>query len=229
MTLKEAIYDIREGLKILNIDSDMTDRQIQFLMRIYRSIVIRQHIINNPGEHRDMLTQTLYMPLELVPDNRFPEYSTSGFTVLRTTDKLPNIVGQQMYKEYEVRLDSLLGSEIEMVHKSRAANFLYAPVSFIYGFRDDNEYIYVVSKNTQYKNLTRLTVTAILEEPEDELKVHKDIVELERYPITTNLWGNVKDMVIQYVIREMSVPVDLLNDKRDEQLQSTGNTTKTQK
>jgi len=218
MTLKEGIYDIREAMKLLSIDSDVTDRQISFLMRIYRATVIRQHITNNPGEHRDMLTQSLYMLLELNTSTRFPEYSSVGYSILSTVQALPNIIGQQMYKEYEVRIDSELGTEIEMMHKDRVSEYVHAPDGFIYGFREDNGKLYFISKNPSHKYLSRVIVSAILENPEDELNIHLNINELIRYPITIGLWGVVKDMIIQHIANEMNVPIDLLNDKKDGQL-----------
>jgi len=221
MTYKEGIYDVRESMKMNSIDSDITDRQIAFLMRIYRATVVRQFITNNPGEHRDMLSQSLYMELELVPKNRFPSYSDSSYTLLSTKLSLPNIIGQQMYKEYEVRIDDMVGVELEMIHKDRIVEVRYAPDNFIYGYREDDGKLKFVGKNKQYKNLTRVVVTAILENPEDELDVNPNMDELVRYPITAHLWATVKDMIMQQIAKEMNVPMDLLNDKRDEQ-SSTG-------
>lgn len=221
MTPKEGIYDVREGLKLLNIDTDTTDRHIMFLMNLYRDTVIRQHITNNPGEYRNMLCQVLYMEVELVDDSQFPDRLTFGTTMLCTKKVLPNIVGQQMYKEIEVRTISRLGQEVEITHKERAQQVKYAPEGFIYGYRDIDGKLYFVSKNAVHKNLTQVVVTAILENPESILDVHDDIGELEVYPLTYNLWVTVKNMVLQHISREMSTPIDKIANNNDDQ-ENTG-------
>lgn len=224
MTFKECIYDVREALKLLSIDSDTTDRQIAFLMHNYRATVIRQFMTNNPGEYRDMLTQSLYMETELVDNSRFPLYGTLGYTILSTKLALPNIVGQQMYKEIEVRSLDIVGAEIEIIGKVRATEVKYAPSNFIYGYRDDDGKLYFVSNNSQYKAIKQVVVTAVLENPEDELTIHNSSGDLGEYPITSHLWVTVKEMVVNHIARSLSIPIDIINNKRDEQL-----TTGTQK
>ena len=217
MTLKEGIYDIRENLKLLNIDSDTTDRHIVFLMNLFRAVIIRQFFTNNPGEHRDMLTQTLYMELELVDKSRFPLYDTIDSTLLATKLALPNIIGQQLYKEIEVRTIERIGAEVEILHKDRVSEVLYAPKNFIYGFREDDGKLYLFGNSPMYKNLTQITVTAVLEDPESILTIHSSNDDLDIYPITSHLWVTVKGMVVEHISKEMSVPKDLVNDNRDEQ------------
>jgi hypothetical protein len=218
MTFKEALYDIRESVKALNIDSDLTDRQIAFLMRIFRSLVIRQFITNNPGENREMLTQTLRMELELVDRSRFPSYITTGTTLLSTKITLPNIVGPMMYKHIDIRPVDIIGTEIEFIHKSRAVDIEFAPVNFIYGFREDDGKIYLVSSNSQYKNLTSVNVTAVFENPEEVHELNGFLTDLDVYPITSNLWVNIKEMILQHIVKEMSIPIDTISNKNDEQL-----------
>jgi hypothetical protein len=218
MTLKEAIYDVRESMKALSIDSDLTNRQITFLMRLFRSMVIRQFIVNNPGENRDMLTQTLYMELELVDRSRFPDNKALGFTLLSTKKAIPNVISPQMYKDLEVRTIDRLGDEIEVVGKNRAIEIQYAPKGFIYGYREDDGKLYLISNDTRYKTLTLVTVTAILEDPEDLLFVHDSIADLDVYPITSALWIAVKELILKHISNEMMIPIDTIKDNRDAQL-----------
>jgi hypothetical protein len=227
MTPKEGIYDVREGLKLLNIDSDTTDRHIMFLMNLYRATIIRQHITNNPGEYRNMLCQVLYMEVELVDESQFPDKFDFGTTMLVTKKALPNIIGQQMYKELEVRTIGRLGIEVEITHKERAQQYKYAPEGFIYGYRDTDGKLYFISKNSVYKNLTQVSVTTILEDPETILDINDLMTDLDVYPITYNLWVTVKDMVLNHLSRELGVISDKLTNNNDDQ-ESTGQTTKAQ-
>ena len=218
MTFKEAIYDIREGLKLLSIDSDFTDRQIAFLLRTYRGTVIRQFLTNNPGEHRDILTQTLYMVLEDVDLSRFPDEIQNTTTLRGSIKTIPNIIGQQMYKEIVVRTVERLGKEIEIVHKDRAQFYLYAPKGFIYGYVDDDSKLYLISSDPVYKNIGQVTVTAIFEDPEAIIDINELSGDLDLYPITSHLWASVKSMTLEHIARQLSLPIDTINDKADEQL-----------
>lgn len=218
MTFKEAIYDIREALKLLSIDSDFTDRRIIFLMNMYRSTIIRQFITNYPGESRHMFTQSLYMELELIDESRFPDKYLTGFTVLSSKLTLPKTVGYQMYKDLEIRTVGITGTEVEVVNKTRATQVKYAPKGFIYAFVDNDDKLYFVSSNTQYKNLSQVIVTCILEDPQQESVINNTDLELTTYPVSLNTWETIKGMVVAEIARTMGVPVDVLNNKRDEQL-----------
>jgi len=222
MTYKEVIYGIREGINALSIESDFTDRYILFLINQFRATVVRQHLTNNPGEYRNQLTQTLFLELELVDNSRFPELLNTNYTILATTKVLPNIIGQQMYKEIEVRTISRLGEEIEMSHKERLIHFQYAPEGFIFGYRDNDGKIYLISKNILHKSLSQITVEAIFESPELVSSINGMEAELETYPITFGLWTVVKDMVIQQLAREMATPTDTVTDNADNTI-NTGN------
>lgn len=221
MTLNECLYDIRESLKLLNIDSDKTDRHIIFLMNTYRSLVIRQQVSNKPGEFRNQLTQTLYMQLELVDKTRFPQYATTGVDILSTVKVLPSTIGEQLYKDIEINPVNLLGPEIEVISKSRAKEINFAPKGFVYAFREDDGKIKFLSPHLTSLNLSEVAVTVILEDPESILTIHDSIEDLDIYPITANLWINVKQMVMEHIAREMSVPTDLINNAKDDQEQST--------
>lgn len=216
MTFKEVIYDIRESLNSYNIDSEITDRYIAFSIRNARSLVLRQHMANNPGEYRNQLTQTVYMDVEQVSYSQYPAMIPLDTYLLATTQVLPNIVGEQMYKEIEVRSVERLGSEIEMLDKIRAVQFKYAPNGFIYGWRENDGKLYFVSTNLQYLNLKQVVVTAIFEDPEAAYLLNDGNGEIEEYPITANLWINVKEMVIQQLLRKFGIPTDKLNNENED-------------
>ena len=228
MTFKESVYDIREAINALNIDSDFTDRHIIFLMNQYRAVVIRQHITNNPGEYRNQLMQTLFMELELVDSSQFPEFYKVNLTVLATKKVIPNIIGQQMYKEIEVRTIERLGTEVEISHKERLSNVLYAPLGFIFGYRDVDGKLYLTSRSVLHKSLTKITVSDIFEDPEVILDIHGLSTDLEVYPISFNLWVTVKEMVVQHLLKELSIPTDTVVNNSDDTLPN-GATTETQK
>jgi len=221
MTIKEGIYDIRESLNVYNIDSEVSNRHIFFLMNTYRRQIVRQHIQKNPGEYRDQLTQTLYYTLEDVDNSRFPDKLAAGITVRRTSMEIPNIIGQQIFKDIVVRPLERLEQEIEVIHKERAAEISYAPTGFIYAYMDDDRRLYLVSKNSLHKFMSQLTVTAVLENPTDIEAINTLTTELENYPLPANLWASVRALVLENIARKFNITIDTLNDKTDEQAPST--------
>jgi len=217
MTIKEGIYDIRETLKSFNQDSEISNRHIYFLMNINRRKVIRQHIQKNPGEYRDQLTQTLDCALETVDISRFPISLPVETNIRRTVDVIPDIIGQQVYKDMEVRPIERLQYEIEMVHKTRATEIAYAPKGFVYGFMDDDRHIYLLGQDIAHEFLERIVVTAILEDPKDAESINGS--EITEYYLPAHLWVNVKQMVLNSI--QLGVPMDTLNDDTDEQMSQT--------
>jgi len=221
MTIKEGIYDIRESLNSYNIDSEMSNRQIFFLMNTYRRQIVRQFIQKHPGEHRDQLTQTLYYALENVDSSRFPDKITTEFNIRRTAKDIPNIIGQQIYKEIEVRPINRLEQEIEVMHKDRMSEVQFAPFGFIYAYIDDDRRLYLFSRESLHKFMGQLTVTAILENPEDIVVINELTTDLEDYPLPAQLWVGVKAFVLQDIGRKFGIVIDTLNDKADEQAPNT--------
>ncbi len=221
MTIKEGIYDIREAINAYNIDSEVSNRHIYFLMNTFRRQIVRQHVQRNPGEHRDQLTQTLYYALENVDNSRFPENFLTEFTVRRTSANIPNIIGQQIFKEIEVRNLERLEMEIEVIHKSRAAEIAYAPKGFIYAYLDDDRRLYLVSTDSLHIMMEQITVTAILENPSDIEDINNMTTELEDYPLPSQMWARVRELVLQSISQKFAVPLDILNDNIDEQIPNT--------
>ena len=217
MTIKEGIYDIRESLNAYSIDEEISNRHIYYLMNTYRRQVIRQHIKRNPGEFRDQLTQTLYYTIENVNESRFPEFFTTDYIVRRTSKKIPLIVGEQIYKDIVVRPLTRLSQEIEVINKARAHEIQYAPKGFIYAYVDDDRYLYVIGPVDNLSNfLDKITVTAILEDPKDIEDINSLTADLVEYPLTGNLWTQVRALVLQNLAPKLSVSIDTINNNNDD-------------
>lgn len=216
MTFKEVIYDVREALKLHNVDSDVTDRHIAFLIRNARALVLRQFVANNPGEYRNQLTQTIHIPLTLVDTSQFPEITTLGHTLLSSDYAVPNIIGEQMYKDIEVRNIGLISEEIQILDKVRVSEYLYAPNGFIYGWRENDGKLYLIGKDLQYKFLQAVTITAIFEDPEEAFQLNNENEDIVTYPITGALWLNVKEIVVATLLKQLGMPTDAINNENED-------------
>lgn len=214
MTIKEGIYDIRETLKSYNIDSEISNRHIYYLMNMYRRQIIRQHIQRNPGEWRDQLTQTMFFSMWSIDSSRFPSNITTDMTITKTVLPVPAVVGQDIFKSLEVRPVDRLSFEIEMIPKSRAVEVQYAPKGFVYGYIDDDRFLFLLGRDSLHKFMGQITVTAILEDPKDAESLDSTL-EVTEYYLPANLWVNVKSQVLKNI--DFNIPIDTLNNDKDNQ------------
>jgi len=209
MTIKEGIYDIREALHSYNVDSEVSNRHIYFLMVSARRKVIREHINRKPGEWRDQMTQTIVYDLEKV---------TQSYTdvllgeMVRTTNPVPNAIGWDVFKNYEIRPIDRISREIEVIDKTRAVEVGYANKGFIYAFKDDDNYFYFLSKDTPVL-IEKVVITSILEDPKDAEEITGE--EVEDFYLPTNMWAQVKSIVLSQF--RQAPNLDTVNEGLDTQ------------
>lgn len=213
MTRAELISDIREILRDHSIDSEISDRSILFQIRTKRAKYLRQREDRERFEYRDQFYQTVYMDLEIVGDTEITSLTTGG-TTLRTVKALPNIIGREIYDHLKVRTAD--GTRIEVISKSRADYLKGAPDGFIYCFKRDDGKLQLEGKDAVYKNLTKLSVQAILEDPEDIVDLNDLTTHLTDYPITGELWEIIKSEIVNLFLTSKNIPIDTLNNDADD-------------
>jgi len=212
MTIKEGIYDIREAFNSYSNDSELSNRHIYFLMKTARRKVVREHIERKPGEWRDQMTQTIVFDLE---ETSLDYLGTLG-SIKRTTLQVPPAIGWDIFKPYLVRPIDRLSEEIELLSKERIVEIQYANKGFIYGFIDDDRYLYLIKPNSAVL-LTKVAITSILEDPMDAELITGE--EVEDFYLPGNMWLRVKEMVLAQL---RSNPVlDTVNDGKDIQKAGT--------
>jgi len=213
------ISDVREILRKHNIDSEIADRHIMFLTRTKRAKYLRQRELREMGEYKDQFTQSIFMDLELTNSSRVSTLATDG-TVLRTVKALPNIVGREIFDHLDVRTVDFTGKEIEVLNKTRVMEVTNAPEGFIYCYKEDDGKLYFFSKTSVHKNLAKVVVQCILEDPEDIIDLNNLTTPLSNYPITGELWEVVRIEVIEELLRSSGIPIDTLNNKADDAAQA---------
>ncbi len=215
MKRSELISDVREILRTHNIDSEIADRHIMFLVRTKRAKYLRQREMREMEEYGDQFKQSVFMSTELVDSSRVSTLLTGG-TILRTVNSLPNIVGREILKHMDVRTVDYTGKEIEVLNKERISLVEYAPEGFIYCYKEDDGRIYFKGTDDVHKTLTQVVVQCILEDPEDIVELNGLTSQLENYPITGSVWEIVRPEIIQELLRSMSIPIDTLNNDADD-------------
>ena len=219
MKRSELIADVREILREYSIDSEVADRHIMFLTRTKRAKYLRQREVRELGEYRDQFQQRVVMTLELV-DSTTGTLPT-GYTLLRTVKKLPNIVGREIFKSLDIRTVNIIGQEIEVLNKARFSSVDYTPIGFIYAYKDDDGYIWLKAPNDSYKFLTEIQVTTILEDPEEIVSLMNMTTHLEDYPITGELWETIRPEILNELLRSKQTPIDVLNNNADDGAKSS--------
>ena len=216
MTRAEIISDVRELLRKHNIDSEIADRHILFLTRTKRAKYLRQREMREMGEYKDQFYQSLFLELELVDSSRIPTILPTGGTVLRTKKSIPNIVGREIFDHMDVRTVEYTGKEIEVLDKIRISSVDSAPDGFIYCYKEDDGKLYFYSTGVVHKNLNRVVVQCILEDPEDIVAINELTEPLTDYPITGEVWEIVRNEIIQLLTGGSTIPIDTLNNKADD-------------
>ena len=216
MKKTELISDVREILRAHNIDSEIADRHILFLVRTKRAKYLRQREMREMEEYGDMFKQSIFMALELVDASRYPGVNL-GATVLRTVKALPNIVGREILKHMDIRTVEYTGKEFEVLSKERASNVAKAPPGFIYTYKeDDGRLLFYSPTSNVHKTLQQVVVQVILEDPEDIVDLNDLTTPLEDYPITGELWEIIRPEIIQELLMSLGISIDTLNDKAED-------------
>ena len=221
MLRSEMINDVREVLRVYSIDSEVSDRHIMYKGRTKRAKYLRQRELRELGEYKDQFQQSLFMDLELVDASRVPAVITLDSTILRTVKAIPNIIGREIFKHMDVRTVDYTGLEIEVLSKTRISNIAYAPPGFIYCYKEDDGRLYFKGTDTVHKNLARVVVQCILENPEDIVDINELTTHLTDYPITGELWEIIHPEISQELLTSLQIPIDVLNNDNDDTAAST--------
>lgn len=229
MNLYEIIYAIREGLKEYTDDTKYTDDYLMYLVRLKRaSYIRREYSVLNRIVDQD-ISQTFCMALELVSDTECPEceFDIDDCEVVRTAQKLPYPI-ELHNKSMIMRVAPIgvLKSKFDFVSRERAifAGEGEFEKNAVFAFLHSNGHIYLKSKKSFYKSLDAITVTAVLENPE-EVTLFKGCggpntpcytLDKDRYPVKN--W--MIDLIIKEIINELarmkSLPEDNLNNSNDD-------------
>jgi len=213
MKVSEVVYDIKEAIRSLSSDSTFTDRYILQVVDNFRAKYIRQHQARNPGESKRAYTQTLFVSMEEV-DVAYDNFSFNlGNTILKSTKKIPSIIGKTFLKDVTVSPIDRISSEITYMDKSRAI-FASKISNEIISFLDDDSFLFCNSNNNLFKSLKNLAFTAILENPTDIVEFNELSDRDIEYPIPFHLWSLLKPEILEYFTRIMNIPTDIIQDNK---------------
>lgn len=222
----ELEYDVREGVRQLTDDSDISSRYIMYLWGNKRSKFLRNDLNNLQKTIDTSILQTLCLEIEEVNINQCNiDYDCE--TILRTKRPIP--------KPLELHLKSAIVSvkptnrtslPFNFTNKQRAIFSKYSKFNkSIYAFLDDDMYIYLISELPESKLIDCITITGIFENPLD-LKDYKNCCGCDdakpcfdeantEYPLQSHHIDTIRDEIINTLTRSLQIPKDEINNASD--------------
>lgn len=219
----EIIYDVREAIKEYVDDSEISNDYIGYLYNIKRAKYLRQDLNNYQRTVDNSVQQTYCAALEEVPMNRCGLDFDCG-TILRTKKPVPKPLELHTKTAItHVKPTTRITTPFNFTTREKVAYVDAAPYArSLYAFLDDDDYIYVYSKNDAYKLLECISISGVFENPLDLALYSTCCNCAEETPCfdeaTTDypLQPHYIDLIRTEIIRELAagkqIPEDMKND-----------------
>lgn len=224
MLVKEITYMILDLLKATSDDSFFTEDHIIFLIKKYRSFLIRKEMEKQrtTGELSEFEFQQICLDLEKVP--AIDGQPCTGGYYLRTVSKIPKLLEGIQPRVYP--FDFYQGIHISFVPRDKMRyigtnkflrNILYVSIG------PDN-HLYLNSSNPQFFYLKKLRMSAVFEDfdeasellcDNDEESKACDVLE-EEFPMRQSLVPTLVELVIKELTEAVYKPIDERNNAGDD-------------
>ena len=223
MILSKLIYDVREGIKQYQDDSEIDDRYIIHLFNIKRAKYLRQELNNLQRSIDISITQTFCESLEKVSINQCNLDFVCG-EILRTKRPIPQAVELHLAPAITaVRPTNITSIPLSFLSKERALYSQFSPFKKnIYSFLNDDGHIYLMSEDKGLRLIECLTISGVFENPLD-LNIYNDCcgcetftpcfdIDKTNYPIQSHYIDLIKSEIISEYAKLSQIPEDKTND-----------------
>lgn len=213
-TYRELVYLVLDELKLTSDDALFNEEHVMFLLGKYRGLLLKQQYKDIKKEIPESNYQTLCLDLIQVP--AITGEPCEGGTYLRSKEKIPflmPVATPRVYPEdyYQGDITYVSRERMKYVGYNRwLPNIIYASIG------PDN-YLYFKSFNPQYLYLEKARLTGIFEEPEKaaELECNRDESTCDPMDMKFPLEESLIPQVVELVVRELSRPEYLPEDKQN--------------
>lgn len=226
MKLNKIIYDVREAVRQYIDDTEISDRYIIYLYNIKRSKYLRQDL-NNLQKSNDLsVLQKVCLELEEISINDC-NVDLDCNTIVRTKRPLPTLIESSIKPAItSVKPTNRLSIPFSFVTKERVVYSSQSPFkNSIFTFLDVDNHLYFTSSLDFYKLMECVTVTGIFDDPL-ELSTYSNCcgcddvkpcfsIEDSEYPLQSHHIDNIREEIVQLLIRKLQIPEDITNDAED--------------
>lgn len=224
MKVSELVYLCLDALKILSDDSIYTEEHVIFLLKKYRSFLIKKEQ-DKEKSSQDIASEFEYqqicLDLEKVP--AIDGDPCTGGYYLRTTQKIPKILEGTLPRVYP--LDFYQGIYISYVSRDRMRYVGTNPFlqNIIYTSLGPDMHLYLNSSNPQFLYMKKLRISAIFEDMDEAAEllcddsgedVSCDVLDME-FPIRDYLVPPLIELVVKELSGSKYLPRDSRNDADD--------------
>ena len=224
MKVSELVYLCLDALKILSDDSIYTEEHVIFLLKKYRSFLIKKEQ-DKEKSSQDIASEFEYqqicLNLEKVP--AIDGDPCTGGYYLRTTQKIPKILEGTLPRVYP--LDFYQGIYISYVSRDRMRYVGTNPYlqNIIYTSLGPDMHLYLNSSNPQFLYMKKLRISAIFEDMDEAAEllcddsgedVSCDVLDME-FPIRDYLVPPLIELVVKELSGSKYLPRDSRNDADD--------------
>jgi hypothetical protein len=221
MTATEIIYAVREKLKAYSDDSRYTDSYLMYLINLKRAVYIRREYNQLQRTFDTDVTQSFCMELEEVDASVCPECATSqDCTIIRTKEKLPNTI--ELHSRGSIVKVSPVGIydrpfSIISINKMPYAGEGRYENKYVFVALHPNGHLYFKSESSSYRGLQYVSVTALIENPDDILNFEcnsNTCYDPDRDHYPAEAW--MVDIIISDIVRELANLKQLPEDKNND-------------
>lgn len=225
MKVSEITYLVLDELKLLSDDATYTEDHIIFLLKKYRSFLIKKEQDKEKGSQEiasEFEYQQICLDLEKVAAMD-GEPCTGGY-YLRTTQKIPKVLEGTQPRVYP--LDYYQGINISYVSRDRMRYVGTNPYlqNIIYTSIGPDLHLYLNSSNPQFLYLKKLRMSAIFEDIDEAAELlcdsegeseSCDVLDME-FPIRDYLVPPLIELVVKELTGSFLRKPDEVNNAKDD-------------
>lgn len=225
MKVSEITYLVLDELKLLSDDATYTEDHIIFLLKKYRSFLIKKEQDKEKGSQEvasEFEYQQICLDLEKVAAMD-GEPCTGGY-YLRTTQKIPKVLEGTQPRVYP--LDYYQGINISYVSRDRMRYVGTNPYlqNIIYTSIGPDLHLYLNSSNPQFLYLKKLRMSAIFEDIDEAAELlcdsdgeseSCDVLDME-FPIRDYLVPPLIELVVKELTGSFLHKPDEVNNAKDD-------------
>jgi hypothetical protein len=226
MTTNQLIYDVREAIRQIQDDSEISDRYIIYLWNLKRAKYLRNDLNNLQKTADNSVLQTMCMELERASANECNIEEDCG-SIMRTKKPIPKPLELHLKSAITtIKPTTRISVPFNYVNKDRAVYSKYSTFgNAVYSFLDADMHIYLVSQSDVVKLIECITVTGIFEDPLS-LKEFKTCCGCEipkpcfdestsEYPLQAHHVDSIRAEIVQALVGTLQLPEDKANDTDD--------------